>query len=74
MIQCFELGDVLKMPYSGKLSREKTFVNFEDLWLFAKVFSAIFGGVVSIGGTYEHSVKVFSAKIIFPPIHKSFLP
>ena len=26
------------LPYSGKLSKEKTFVNFEVLWLFAKVF------------------------------------
>ena len=26
--------------YSRKLSREKTFMNFEVLWLFAKDFSA----------------------------------
>ena len=32
------------LPYSGKLLREKTFANFEVLWLFAKVFSAQFGG------------------------------
>ena len=31
------------IPYSGKLSREKTFVNFSVLWLFAKVFSVKFG-------------------------------
>ena len=31
------------LPYSGKLSREKTFVNFAVLWLYAKVFSAKFG-------------------------------
>ena len=37
---------------SGKLSREKTFVNFEVLWLFVKVFSAKFGGMV------EQSAKV----------------
>ena len=27
------------VPYSGKLSREKTFGNFSVLWLSAKVFS-----------------------------------
>ena len=37
------------LPYSGKLSREKTFVNFAVLWLFAKVFSAKFGDVLSFG-------------------------
>ena len=31
------------VPYSGKLLREKTFVNFTVLWLYAKVFSARFG-------------------------------
>ena len=31
------------LPYSGKLSREKTFVNFTVLWLFAKVFSGKLG-------------------------------
>ena len=30
------------IPYSGKLSREKTFVNFVVLWLYAKVFSVKF--------------------------------
>ena len=53
---------------SQRLKRE----NFEVLWLFAKVFSAKFGGVAScggtIGGTSEQSTKVFSAKI---PIRKS---
>ena len=38
---------VMLLPYSGILSREKTFVNFVVLWLFAKVFSAKFGGVAS---------------------------
>ena len=32
-----------------KLSREKTFTNFAVLWLFTKVFSANFGGVMSFG-------------------------
>ena len=31
------------LPYSGKLSREKTFANFAVLWLYAKVFSMKFG-------------------------------
>jgi len=35
------------VPYSGKLSREKTFANFTVLWLYAKVFSTKFGGVAS---------------------------
>ena len=38
----------LPLPYSGKLLREKTFVNFTVLWLFAKVFSAKFGGVAPL--------------------------
>ena len=29
---------VCYLPYSGKLSREKTFTNFAVLWLYAKVF------------------------------------
>ena len=32
------------VPYSGKLSREKTFANFVDLEPFVKVFSANFEG------------------------------
>ena len=31
------------IPYSGKLLREKTFVNFEVLCLYAKVFFTKFG-------------------------------
>ena len=37
------------LPYSRKLSREKTFVNFTVLWLFAKVFSTKFGDVATFG-------------------------
>ena len=37
------------LPYSRKVSREKTFVNFAVLWLFAKVFSTKFGSVASFG-------------------------
>ena len=35
------------VPYSRKLLREKTFMNFAVLWLFAKVISTKFGSVVS---------------------------
>ena len=34
---------IMVISYSGKLLREKTFVNFTVLWLVAKVFSAKFG-------------------------------
>ena len=37
------LGIIQLVPYSGKLSREKTFANFAALWLYAKVFSTKFG-------------------------------
>ena len=33
----------LLVPYSRELLREKPFVNFAVLWLFAKVFFAKFG-------------------------------
>ena len=57
-----------------KLSREKTFAKFEVLWLFAKVFFAKFGGVVSFGGTSEQFVKVFSVKILFSTNSRKFSP
>ena len=53
------------IPYSGKLSREKTFANFTVLWLFVKVFSAKFGGVALWCCKSEQFVKVFFAKIVF---------
>ena len=40
-------GGSLDIPYSGKLSREKTVANLAVLWLFVKVFSAKFGGMAS---------------------------
>ena len=64
-----------KVPYSGKLSREKTFTNFEVLQLFLKVFSLKLRGLASFGSdTSEQSVKVFSVKILFPPNREIFLP
>ena len=52
------LCNILTLLYSGKLWREKTFVNFTVLWLFVKVLSAKFGGVVSFGSTSKQSVKL----------------
>ena len=63
------------MPYSGKLSREKTFANFVVLWPFVKVFSAKFGGVASFGAAKVSNLRKFSPrKLYFSPILKSFLP
>ena len=53
----------MRLLYSWELSREKTFVDFEVLWLVAKVFSVKFGGMASFSGISEQSTKVFSAKI-----------
>ena len=50
--------DKKHIPYSGKLSREKTCANFEVLWLFAEVFSVKFRGVASFSGTSKQLVKV----------------
>ena len=48
------------IPYSGKLSREKTFENFVAI---CGGFSIKFGGMVSlIGSTNEQSTKIFSMK------------
>ena len=59
------------VPYSGKLSREKTFVNFAVLWLFAQVFSAKFGSMAQQKQTIcEFSLR----KSYFSPICESFLP
>ena len=61
--------------YSGKLSREKTFTNFVVLWLFGKVFSAKFGGVVSFSMARAINPQKFSPqKSYFSPIRGSFLP
>ena len=42
------------------LYREKTFVNFVVLWLFAKVFSAKFGGVACFGAAKMSNLRTFS--------------
>ena len=78
-LQHFKYGKTFEIPYSGKCSREKTFTNFAVLWLFAKVFSAKFGGVASFGTgaicesflrencTFHQSSKVFSLESF--PLH-----
>ena len=61
------------IPYSGKLSREKTFENFVAI---CGGFSIKFGGMVSlIGSTNEQSTKIFSMNenLQFPVICESFL-
>ena len=49
-----------KVPYSRKLSREKTILNFAVLWLFAKVFSGKFGGIASFGVAKASNLQKFS--------------
>ena len=44
-----------------KLLREKTFANFVVLWLFAKVFSVKFRGMVSFGASKVSNPQKFSA-------------
>ena len=44
------------VPYSRKLSRKKTFMNFVVLWLFVKVFAAKFGGMASFGTANEWNI------------------
>ena len=56
------------IPYSGKLLREKTFVNFEVLCLYAKVFFTKFGAWCPLVLQNKQS-----AKIVFSPIRESFL-
>ena len=63
------------LPYSGKLSREKTFANFVVLWLFATVFSVKFGSVASFGAAKASNLRKFSQqKLYFSLIRESFLP
>ena len=60
------------IPYSGKLLREKTFANFAVLWLFTKVFSAKFGGIVSFVRHKQAGCEsFFPRKSYFSPIQFS---
>ena len=61
------------IPYSGKLSREKTFANFMVMWHFTKVFSAKFGAVGSFGLAKASNPRKFSPrKSIFHQFVKVF--
>ena len=62
------------IPYSGKLSREKTFANFAVLWQFVKVFSMKFGAWCSLVRPKRACMKVFSAKIVFFTNSRKFSP
>ena len=57
------------LPYSGKLSREKTSANFIVLW-FAKVFFIKFGGMAKVSNPRKFSPW----KSYFSPICESFFP
>ena len=55
------------VPYSGKLSREKTFANFMVLWLYTKVFSVKFGAWCplvlqkrAIRESFPHENRIFT--------------
>ena len=50
-------------------------MNFAVLWLFTKVFSVKFGGVVSFSTARASNPRKFSPqKSYFSPIRESFLP
>ena len=60
---------------SGKLSREKTFMNFTVLWLCMKVFSAKFVAVASFAMAKASNLQMLSLrKLYFSPIWESFIP
>ena len=61
------------VPYSGKLSRERTFMNFAVVWLFVKVFSAKFGNEMFFGAAKLSNPQKFSLrKFIFHQFLKVF--
>ena len=61
------------IPYSGKLSREKTFTNFAVLWLVVNVFSAKFGGVATFGTAQASNLqKISPQKSYFHQFAKVF--
>ena len=51
--------------YSGKLSRERTFMNFAVLWLFVKVFSVKFGDEMFFGAAKLSNPQKFFIKNLF---------
>ena len=60
--------------YSGKLSREKTLVNFAVLWQNMKVFSVKFGAWHPLAWQSKQSTKVFSMKIVSFTNSRKFSP
>ena len=64
----------LHVPYSGKISREKTFANFTVFMLYTKVSPRNLGRGVLWRCKSDQSTKVFSAKIVISPIHEKFFP
>ena len=70
-VTCMTVPDC-RIPYSGKLLREKTLANFKVLWLFMKDFSIKFGGVVSFGSTSEQSTSLLCENRIFHQFAKVF--
>ena len=64
----------MHVPYSGKLSREKTFANFTVLWLYTKVFSVKFGAwrpsaqqKRAIRESFLHENRIFTNSRKFSP-------
>ena len=62
------------IPYSGKLSREKTFAFFAVSESSAKVFSANFVGSDHLYGRTSNPRKCFLRNVSLPPNRGSFLP
>ena len=61
------------VPYSGKLSRERTFMNFAVVWLFVKAFSAKFGNEMFFGTAKLSNPQKFSLrKFVFHQFVKVF--
>ena len=56
--------------YSGKLSRESTFVDFTIIVLFHDYLKARW----TVGGTSKQSMEAFPVKSYFPTNRESFLP
>ena len=74
-VESVHRGSYMLISYSRKLSRKKTFTNFEVLWLFVKVFAAKFWDVASLGAVRVSNPQKFSPRrSYFPPIRKSFCP
>ena len=64
----------LLIPYSGKLSREKTFTNFAVLDLPTKVFSSKFGHAMHTYDRFCILLKFSLRNGHTYPVRKSFLP